>query len=126
MTKRVVGVLFLLGAAAIAASLLRTKGVAVSEAEPDSQTGKRDAFERTNSGHLPIATGREDSHDVLGSGHALSASEAQQVRAAQRTLKGKNTNAARESMYVDLSGTGTSGTQGSTQGREDNNPIGPK
>lgn len=73
----------------------------------------------------PAATGRDQDHDPLGAGHALPEAEAKHVRGTERrTTNQKAASPARAALYDDLSDVGTSGTQGGTQGRENQNPVG--
>lgn len=73
----------------------------------------------------PAATGRDQDHDPLGAGHALPEAEAEHVRGTERrTTDQKATSPARGALYDDLSDVGTSGTQGGTQGRENQSPVG--
>ena len=91
-----------------------------------SNRGERvgDSLEGENP--VPAATGREETHDPLGSAHDLPGSQAKYVRAEQRLVNGKNTSGEREKMFHDGGeGSGESGSMGHPSGQEDRNPIGP-
>ena len=115
--NRILGVALGVGALAMTAAVLKGKG---RDAE-----GSRDTAPALQEDASPVATGREEGHDPLGTTHTLPAHEAKYVRAAARHVKGKNTSVEREHMYDDASESNESGSMPHPTGQEDRNPVGP-
>ena len=124
--NRLLGVALGLGIVAAVAAILRdNRYSAASEESGAALAGNQGGAEHPDAEQMPLATGRDDEHDVLGTAHTLPSSEAKYARAKNRVVRGKATSPEREGMYTDLSDVGTSGSQGNKLGQEDRNPIGP-
>jgi hypothetical protein len=124
--NRILGVALGLGIVAAVAAILRgNRYGAASQESGTASAGSDRGAERLDAEQMPLATGRSDRHDVLGTAHTLPSSEAKYARAKDRVVRGKATSPEREAMYTDLSDVGASGSQGNKLGQEDRNPVGP-
>ena len=139
--KRLLAVVLGLGVLCTVAVLRRGRGGSGGHSDGDGDSGTNDAMNtetdagvsKSNRGAgfaehedvPPLATGREETHDVLGSAHALSPAEAQAARAAARHVSGKNTSQEREGMFDDLNGVGEAGSMGQNPQHGARNPVGP-
>ncbi len=129
--NRLLGMALGIGAVAAVAAVLRENrrdaapradGTAPAAGAPASNGG---GVEHLRTEQMPLATGRDDEHDVLDRDHTLPSAEAKYARAKDRVVRGKATSSEREAMYTDLSDVGSSGSQGNKLGQEDRNPVGP-
>ncbi len=118
--KRILGAALGVGALALVAAVLKGRSGGDVAAG-----GTRDTAADPQTDSFPLATGRDDTHDPLGTAHTMPSHEAKYVRAAARQVKGKNTSVEREHMYDDADEAVESGSMAHPTGQEDRNPIGP-
>ena len=109
---------------AVMTTMMTLRSGADANPDDDDTPGDRSGESQEQENPVPSATGRQDTHDPLGTEHGLPASKSKYVCSEQSLVNGKNTSAEREDMFQDTEDTGEAGSMGHPSGQEDRNPIG--